>query len=309
MLSTRPIEFPKWLGERAAGGPPTRALIAGAHVAHALEGVRLATEAGWLEPVLVGPGAGILAAADEIGWDVSGVERTEADGEEAVGETVASLAGDASVGMVVKGHIHTNVLLGALLRAKPGIRTGGRLLHVWLLTHPEFDRPLAISDGALNLRLDVEIGKSILEALVDVFAAVGRPRPRVALLAASEEVLPGMPATVLARKLVEWSRSAGIDADAFGPVAMDGAISPEAARIKSLPDPAGLADALVVPTVEVGNVLAKTLIWFRSVCAAGVVLGGRIPVTITSRSDAPAARLASVALARILAERGVGGSR
>ena len=309
MLSPHPIEFPEWLGDLAKPGPATRALVAGGQAAHVLEGVRQATDAGWLEPILVGPRPRMRAVAEEINWDIGAIELVEAEGEPEIASATASLAADPTLGMILKGHIHTNVLLGALLRKEAGIRTGGRLLHVWLLTHPDFERPLAISDGALNVVPDLETGKSILHSLIGMFGAIGRPRPRIALLAASEEVLEAMPATVTARMIVDWSGAAGVNAEVFGPVAMDVAIAPEAAQIKGVSHPAGHADALVVPSIEVGNVLAKALIWFRSACAAGVVLGGRIPITITSRSDAPAARLASVALARVLARAGQEGNR
>ena len=300
MLSQRPIQFPEWLGELAARGSPVRALVAGGHSRHALEGVRLAAEAGWLEPVLVGPKAEMRAVAESISWDIETVEQVEAEGEGAIAKASTVLAADSACGMVVKGHIHTNVLMSALLRREAGIRIGRPLLHVWLLMNPEFDRPIAISDGAFNIKPDFEIRKAIVESLAGMFAAIGRPRPRIALLAASEEVLEAMPATVEAARIAAWAREAGINAEVFGPVAMDAAISREAARIKAMPEPAGRADALVVPSIEVGNALVKTLIWFRSACAAGVVVGGRIPIALTSRSDAPDARLAAVALARIL---------
>ena len=309
MLATRAIEFPAWLGRRAAAAGPVRALVAGGHSPTVLAGVRDAMAAGWLEPVLVGPVAATKAAADACGWDPGACEMVAAADEAAIAETVVGLAGPEAgpgIGMVIKGHMHTGVLMRALLRPEAGIRTGRPLVHVWLLTHPEFERPLAVSDGAFNVAPDMATRLAMVENLVALFVALGRGdrRARIALLAATEEVVPGMPATVAAAELADRVAAAGIDAEVFGPVAMDAAISPEAARIKGMAPPAGQADALIVPAIETGNVLVKTLIWFRSVCAAGVVLGGRIPVTITSRSDAPAARLASVALARIMAPTG-----
>ncbi len=304
MLSPQPVQFPEWLGDLAARGAPVRALVAGGHSRHVLEGVRLAAEAGWLEPVLVGPRREMLALAESIGWDIESVEQVDADGEGAIAKASTVLAADPACGMVVKGHVHTNVLLSSLLRREARIRIGRPLLHVWFMTNPEFDRPIAISDGAFNIMPDFETRKAIVEALAGMFAAIGRPRPRIALLAASEEVLEAMPTTEEAARVATWAHETEIDAEVFGPVAMDAAISPEAAGIKSMPPPAGFADALVVPSIEVGNVLAKTLIWFRSACAAGVVLGGRIPIALTSRSDAPEARLAAVALARVLTATG-----
>ncbi len=303
MLSPHPIEFPEWLGDLAACGAPVRALVAGGHSRQVLEGVRLAADAGWLEPVLVGPPTETRVVAEAIDWNIDDIERFDAEGEGAIADATARLAADSACGMVVKGHIHTNVLLSGLLRREAGIRIGRPLMHAWLLTHPEFDRPVAISDGAFNVAPDFETCKAIVLSLADMFVALGRPRPRIALLAASEEVLDAMPATVEAARVTAWAREVGLNADVFGPVAMDVAISPEAAQMKGIPEPAGHADGIVVPFIEVGNALVKALIWFRSVCAAGVVLGGRIPITIPSRSDAPEARLAAVALARVLAAK------
>ena len=300
MLSRDPIVFPESLRGRAAGGAPTRAVVAGAHLPHVLDGVRRAVREGWIDPVFIGPRAGLDAAADEIGWRLDRFETHHADGERAIVERTVAVAAEDACGMVIKGHVHTSALLGGLLRREARMRTGRPLVHVFYLTHPESERALAISDGALIPAPDLTTKKAIVRVLADLFAALGAPRPRIALIAATEEELPHMPATVDAARVTTWARETGVEAEVYGPCALDVAIAPEAARIKGVGGPvAGAADALVAPNIEVGNSLTKTLVWCRSACAAGVVLGGRIPITVPSRSDSPEARLAAVALARI----------
>lgn len=305
MLAATAAEVPAALCRRADAGAATRALVAGAHAPHVLEGVRQACDRGWVAPALIGPEAGIRKAAEQIGWDLRGAVLLDAADEETIAHRAAAQAPEA--GMVIKGQIHTSALLGALLRREAGIRTGQALVHVFHLTHPEFARALTISDGALNVAPDLELRRQIILRLVEMYRALEVERPRIAILAATEEVAPQMPVTEEARALSDWAEDAHLGADVFGPLALDAALAPEAARIKGITSPvAGAADALVVPTIETGNALTKMLAWLRGACPAGVVLGGRIPITVPSRSDPPAARLASVALARIVANAGAG---
>lgn len=300
MLAQLAAEVPAALCRHADAGATTRALVAGAQAPHVLEGVRQACERGWVAPTLIGPEAGIRAAAAQIGWDLQGAVLRHAADEEAIANCAAAQAPDA--GMVIKGQIHTSALLGALLRRAAGIRIGQALVHVFYLTHPDFDRALSIADGALNVAPDLELRRQIILRLVEMYHALEVERPRIAILAATEEVVPQMPVTEEARALSDWAQDARLAAEVFGPLALDAALVPEAARIKGITSPvAGAADALVVPTIETGNALTKMLAWLRGACPAGIVLGGRIPITVPSRSDPPAARLAAVALARIVA--------
>ncbi len=307
MLATEPVRFPDALREGARGGVPTRALVVGAHAPHVLEGVRRAVGEDWIEPVLIGPPDGIQHAADKIGWDPVGIETLPAEGEAEMAAAATRAA--PSCGMVIKGHIHTSALLGALLRKEAGVRTGGGLAHVFYLTHPDSPRGLAVADGALNIAPDLEMRKQILRLLAGLLRILGTPRPRIAILAATEEVAPQMPVTLEAKALADWAEEEGLEAEVHGPLALDAALSPVAARIKGIESPvAGAADGLLVPDIETGNAVVKTLIWCRAACAAGIVLGGRIPVLVPSRSDPPEARLAATALARIVARHGDSGS-
>ena len=299
MLASSAAPFPESLRRLASGGDPVRAVVAGAHAPHVLEGIRLATGKGWITPHLIGPQAAINEAATAIGWDTGGVEISDVEGEAEIANATAGMA--ASCAMVIKGQIHTSALLRALLRKEAGIRNGP-LAHIFYLTPPDDGRALAISDGALNVAPNMEMRKQILRLLAKLFHALGVENPHIAILAATEEVAPQMPVTLEAQSLTEWAAAqTDLGATVFGPLAVDAALAPEAARIKSIDSPvAGAADALLVPTIETGNALAKILAWCRPACTAGIVLGGKIPILVPSRSDPPPARLAGIALARIV---------
>lgn len=303
MLSEKPVEIPQRLMALAQGGAPIRALVAGADTAVALESARQASDARLIEPVLIGAPDRIAEQAAKIGWDIGGLDQLSADGDAEIAYATAVAAADTSVGMVMKGHVHTDALMGALLKPASKLHVGRRLTHVFHMTIPGGDKALMISDGALNIAPTLKTKQAIVENLVELSHALGIDRPRIALLSASEEVMEGMPSTVDAATLKEWAAAKGFKADISGPFAFDNAVSPAAAAIKGLSgDPvAGQADALVVSSIEVGNALFKMMAFFMSACAAGVVLGGRIPVIITSRADPPAARVASAALAAIAA--------
>ncbi len=295
-----PAGFPDRLRALADGGLPTRAVVVGAHAGHVLEGVRQAADLGWIDPVLLGPEEGLRQAADEIGWDIGGLDHVYAEGPAAIAETAVPHAADPSTGMVIKGLTHTSTLFRALLAREARLRAERHLVHVFHLSFPEGRRDLSISDGGLVVAPDESARRAILETLVELHHALGTERPRVAVLAATEKVYDHMPATTQAAALAQWAEDTGLEADVSGPLAFDLAVSEEAARIKGASGPvAGRADAIVVPNIETGNAIAKALIWYGGACAAGLVLGGRIPVTVPSRSDSAAARLASVAVARI----------
>lgn len=300
---TRLTGFPERLRTLASGGPPTRAVVVGAHAGHVLEGVRQAADLGWIEPVLLGPKEGLQQAAAEIGWNIDGLEQVHAEGPVAIAETAVPHAADTSTGMVIKGLTHTSTLFRALLAREAGLRAERHLVHVFHLSFPDGRRDLSISDGGLVVAPDESARRAILETLVELHHALGTERPRVAVLAATEKVYDHMPATTQAAALAQWAEETGLEADVSGPLAFDLAVSEEAARIKGVSGPvAGQADAIVVPSIETGNALAKALIWYGGACAAGLVLGGRIPVTVPSRSDSAASRLASVAVARIFTQ-------
>ncbi|MEL6478432.1 MAG: phosphate acyltransferase [Pseudomonadota bacterium] len=301
MLSTTPVTAPAALLARAQGRPRVRALIVGADHPVAMESARLGTDAGLIEPVLIGALPRMAELAENSGWDIAAFTQIDASGDAALADAAAVLAPDPAIQMVMKGQIHTDALMAALLRREAGIRIGKRLSHIFHMTVGE-SAPLLISDGALNVAPDMKTLQAIAENLVTLSGMIGLEAPKIACLSASEEVLPQMPSSVAAGDLASWANAQGWPAAFHGPLAFDNAVSPEAAALKRLSGPvAGQADALLVPSIEVGNALFKMMVYFMGACAAGVVMGGRIPIVITSRADPPEARLASAALAALVA--------
>ena len=303
MLSDLPIEAPQALLDRAKGRPPARTLVVGADTPTALESAKIATDHGLIHPVLIGDQAGMSDASARIGWDLATCECIHASGEQALAEAAVAAVADPAVQVVMKGQIHTDALMAAMLREEAGGRTGTRMSHIFHMTVPARDRALLITDGALNVAPDEKTRKAILSNLVGLCHAIGLDRPKIALLSATEAPMPSMPSSQDMAALKDWADGENFNAEIDGPLAFDNAVSPEAVAIKGMTGRpvAGNADALLVPNIEAGNALFKMMVYFQSACAAGVVVGGRVPIIITSRADPPAARLASAALAVLAA--------
>ncbi len=299
MLSDLPIEAPSALIDRVRGHKAARTLIVGADTHVSLESARIATDAGLITPVLIGAEDSMAKSAGEIGWDISGFDQVFAKGEAALADAAANAVADPAIQIVMKGQIHTDALMAAMLRKEAGVRTSGRMSHVFHMTVPGSNKPLLISDGALNVAPNEKTHRAILANLVSLCHAIGIAKPKIAILSATETPMESMPTSIAAAELNSWAQAEGFEAEIDGPFALDNAISPEAVRIKGMTGRpvAGHADALVVPNIETGNALFKMLVYMRSACAAGVVVGGRVPLIITSRADPPVARLASAALA------------
>jgi phosphate acetyltransferase len=213
------------------------------------------------------------------------------------------LASANEVQALMKGQLHTDTIMKAVVARNAGLRTDRRISHVFHMTVPGSDKALMITDGAVNVAPDERTLMSIVMNAVDLAHALGYARPKVAMLSGSESVIDGMPSTLLARKIAERAQAGEIEAaDVDGPFAFDNAVSPEAAKLKGIGGAvAGQADILAVPNIEMGNGLFKMLVYFRSALAAGVVLGARVPIVLTSRADPPEARLAASAIAQIRA--------
>ncbi|NVK41750.1 MAG: bifunctional enoyl-CoA hydratase/phosphate acetyltransferase [Oceanospirillaceae bacterium] len=301
MLSKVPVECPARLLEQARGLPKVATAVVNPVNRVSLESARLAADAGLIEPLLVGDRDTIHRIADEIEWDLGAI-RVEAAADEAQaarGATQLVAAGDAR--SLMKGHLHTDTLLRAVLSREAGLRTERRLSHIFHMTVPGHPRPLCITDAVINVQPSVIDKAHILRNAIDLLHALGIARPKVALLSGTEEVTRAMPSSVEAGELVKLA-ALGVMQDAIveGPLAFDNAISREAAELKGIKSQvAGDADLLLVPNIETGNCMFKQMVYFMSATAAGLVLGARVPVILTSRADPPAARLASCALASI----------
>ena len=200
--------------------------------------------------------------------------------------------------MCIRDSIHTDVLMKEVLKREYNLLGKTRLSHIWHMTVEKEDKPLIITDGALNVLPNVKTKMHILRNVIDFSNRIGNERPKVAVLSATEEVLDSVPSSVEASEITKLAKEDNLNADVFGPLAFDNSISKKSAAIKGVKNiVAGDADVLLVPSVETGNSLVKMMIYFMGACAAGVVVGGKVPIVITSRSDEAQARLASIAAA------------
>ena len=260
---------------------------------------------GLLEPLLIGPEARIRACADEAGVSIDGMRIENTEHSHAAAARAVELAACGRVSILVKGSLHSDELLGAVVSRSGGLRTERRISHVYAMDVPAYTKPVIVTDAAINILPTLEHKRDICQNAVDLLRLLGLDRPRVAVLAAVETVNPMMPATLDAAALtVMAARGQITGALVDGPLAFDNAISPEAAATKGIVSPvAGQADILLVPDLEAGNMLAKQLIYFGGATAAGLVLGARVPIVLTSRSDPLSARIASAALAKLAVMR------
>lgn len=259
---------------------------------------------GLLEPVLIGPEARIRAAADAAHVSLEGMTLESTEHSHAAAARAVEMASSGQVSVLVKGSLQTNELLRAVIAPGSGLRTDRRISHVYAMDVPAYPKPLIITDAAVNIQPTLEQKRDICQNAVDMLRSLGMENPRVAVLAAVEVVNPHMPATLDAAALtVMGARGQITGATVDGPLAFDNAISPDAARTKGIVSPvAGQADILLVPDLEAGNMLAKQLIHLAGATAAGLVLGARVPIVLTSRADPITARIASAALAKLLAD-------
>jgi len=299
-LSQREVQCPRSLLKRAASAEPVMTAIIGAGHPLALQSAREAQNAGIIQPLLVGDAKAIGQAAKEIDWDIEDLQIVEAASEEQSAKEGAALARSGAVQMVMKGHIHSDTFMRPLLAKDTGIRGRQRLSHVFHMTLPDTDEAIMLTDCAVNVAPNIPTRLAIIENAVALAHKLGQQRPRVALLGASETVSDAMPVTGQCQEITAHFGATDLQADVFGPLAFDNIVSVAAARMKGIEHPvAGNADIVVVPTIEAGNALFKMMVYLMSACAGGIVLGGSVPVLLTSRADPPAARLASAALGAI----------
>ena len=298
MLSKKEIICPNNLLKIAKNKGPVKAVIVNAGKKVAIESTRQAVKANLIDPVFVGDKSLILKIAKDINWDISKYEIIHESIENNTAPIAAKLASEEKIKIIVKGHIHTDVLMKAVLKRDLNLIGKKRLSHIWHMTLEENDKPFIITDGALNVLPKLETKMHILKNSVDFAKRIGISKPKVSVLSATEEVLNSMPSSLEAKELAERAKNEGIDAEVFGPMAFDNSVSEKAAQIKGIKNTvAGKANILLVPNVEAGNALVKMMIYFMGACAAGVVVGGKVPVVITSRADDTQARLASIAAA------------
>ena len=289
---------------KAKGIPPVPTIVVHPCDQSSLQGVIEAAREELIVPILVGPKARIEAAAAENDLDISGLEIVDEPHSHAAATRGIDLLREARGEILMKGSLHSDELLGVVMRKDAGLRTERRISHVFAMDVVTYPKPLLITDAAVNIFPDLEAKHDIIQNAIDLAVALGVKTPRVAILSAVETVTPRIPSTIEAAALCKMAERGQITGGILdGPLALDNAISPDAARIKKIESPvAGQADILVTPDLEAGNMLAKNLTFLAGAYAAGIVLGARVPIVLTSRADSTQTRLASCAVAALYAE-------
>ena len=292
------------LMDQASGGEPVPTAIAHPCSVAALSAAVEAAQAGLIAPILVGPEAKIRATAAEAGIDIAPFRLVAAPHSHAAAEAAVALARNGEAQLLMKGSLHTDELMSAVV-APTGLRTERRLSHVYVMDVPEYPKPLLITDAAINIEPTLEDKADIIRNAIDLALTMGIAQPKVAILSAVETVNPKMRSTLDAAALCKMADRGQIKGGVLdGPLAFDNAISADAAREKGIVSAvAGTPDILMVPNLEAGNILAKQLTFLGSADAAGIVLGARVPIILTSRADSQRTRLASCAVGVLLAHR------
>jgi|SRR5690242_2051047 len=269
-----------------------------------LRGALEAAEAGIIVPILVGPAAKVIAVARANKLNIDGIELIDVPHSDAAATKAVELIHAGMGELLMKGSLHTDELMRAVTSSKTGLRTARRISHVFVMDVPTYAETLFITDAAINIFPDLDVKRDIVQNVIDLFTQVGLGTPRVAILSAVETVTSKIPSTIEAAALCKMADRGQITGGILdGPLAFDNAIDPEAARIKGIKsEVAGRAQILVVPDLEAGNMLAKNLSFMAQADAAGIVLGARVPIILTSRADSVRTRMASCAVAALYAD-------
>ena len=298
MLSNKEIICPNNLLDHAHKKKGVKVAVVNAGKPLPMLSIQDAVNENLVEPIFIGDKKEIIKCAEDLKWDISKYKIIDEPIENNTARIAAKLASEDKVKIIVKGHIHTDILMKEVLKREFNLLGKTRLSHIWHMTISKDDKPIIITDGALNVLPNVKTKMHILRNVIDFSNRIGIERPKIAVLSATEEVLDSVPSSIDANEITKLAKEDGLNADVFGPLAFDNSVSKKSAAIKGVKNVvAGDADVLLVPSVEAGNSLVKMMIYFMGACAAGVVVGGKVPIVITSRSDEAQARLASIAAA------------
>jgi len=312
----RPVqaECPQGLLAAARDKGRLNLLVVRASAPLPMEAAFHAYQAGIAQPVLVGETDSIEAEAAALGWDLSNITVIDSNGEaEAAAKAASLLQASLSetglsepvalpIGAVMKGQLHTDVFMAALLNREVGLRIGNRLVHIFAIYPPDSGAgPILVSDAAVNVLPDEKTQNQSMVEMCALAKKLGHTRPKLAILSATETPIESMPASMVAAERAKWAKTHLVDTDISGPLSFDLALSAHAVATKGITGDAvaSSANCLLVPDIVSGNILYKALVYLGGGCAAGIVLGGAVPILLTSRADPPAARLASIALAGI----------
>jgi phosphate acetyltransferase len=283
--------------------PPATTVVAHPCDETSLRGAVEAAQAGIIIPILVGPAAKIAAVAQHYRIDIGRYEVVDAPHSDAAAAKAVELIHQSKGELLMKGSLHTDELMREVTSSKTGLRTARRISHVFIMDVPTYSETLFITDAAINIFPDLDAKRDIVQNAIDLFTQVGLGKPRVAILSAVETVTPKIPSTIDAAALCKMADRGQITGGILdGPLAFDNAVDPQAAEIKGIKSAvAGHAQILVVPDLEAGNMLAKNLTFLAKADAAGIVLGARVPIILTSRADSVRSRMASCAMAVLYA--------
>jgi phosphate acetyltransferase len=291
---------------RCKGLTPTPTAVAHPCDENSLRGAVEAAELGLIAPILVGPRGKIEAAAAQSGKDISRYQIVDTPHSHASAETAVRLSREGKAEMLMKGALHTDELMGAVVNRETGLRTARRISHCFIMDVPALDWPIIITDAAVNMFPAFDEKVHIIQNAIDLAHALGKTDPKVAILSAMETINSKVQTTLDAAALCKMADRGQITGAVLdGPLALDNAINLEAAQIKKIDSPvAGMADILLAPNLEAGNILAKSLSFLADADSAGIVLGARVPIILTSRADSVMSRLASCAVAVLAARAG-----
>ena len=303
MLTSKEAKIPNNLISVAKKTPGMTAGIVCANHDSSIDSAKKAVELDLISPVFIGDKNAIKDKAEQFKWDISSYEIINSVDDKEAAIAGAELARDNKIRIMIKGNLHTDVLMRTYLKKEFGLIEGKRLSHIWYMTLSENDKPLFITDGALNVAPRLDVKMHILKNVIDFANRINIPKPKVAILSGTEDPIESMPSSVEAKELMDRAINENIQAYVHGPLALDNAISPEAAAIKNISNEvAGQADILLVPNLETGNSLSKIMVYFMGACAAGFIVGGKVPVVVTSRADSSSSRIASIAASVIAAQ-------
>jgi phosphate acetyltransferase len=288
---------------RAKEVPPSATIVVHPCDETSLRGPVEAAQAGIITPIFVGPAAKVRAVAQQHKLDIGKYELVDVEHSDAAAAKGVEMIRAGKAELLMKGSLHTDELMRAVTASATGLRTARRISHVFIMDVPSHPDTLIVTDAAINIAPDLDVKRDIVQNAIDLFVQVGMGTPRVGILSAVETVTSKIPSTIEAAALCKMADRGQITGGILdGPLAFDNAIDPEAARIKGIKsEVAGHAQILVVPNLEAGNMLAKNLIFLSKADAAGLVLGARVPIILTSRADSVRTRMASCAIASLFA--------
>ena len=287
--------IPEDLKNKALETPNIPAAVVCPNEESVLLAVKEGKEMNLIDPTLIGNRNLISQSAKDIGLNIEDYNILEADNEEQSALAACQLSNENKTKIIIKGNLHTDILMRSYLKKEFNLLEGKRLSHIWHMTTPQLKKPLFITDGALNVLPRIDIKLQILKNAVYFYNKLVANKPRIAILSGTEDPINSMPSSIEAKKVMDLSLKEEINAFVHGPLAFDNAISEKAAKIKKIENEvAGNADILLVPNLETGNSLSKIMVYFMNACAAGIVIGGKVPVVVPSRADSKNSKLASI---------------